>query len=307
MNELQQLHRLDLNLLRVFAVLMETRHVGRAAARLHLTPSAVSHALRRLREQVGDELFLRTPRGLRPTPRAEAAAEEVADVLARLGAVLRPTAFDPAAERRTVRLGTTDYTSFVLAPRLVASLRDEAPGVDLRLMTVDRLTMLPLVERGELDAAVGLWPGELPEGLARLPLFAERTVCVARPDHPALAGGGDLDLATFARLPHLLVSFTGDAAGPVDELLAERGLSRRVAVTVPHVLAAPFVVAASDLLAVLAERVALALRPLAPLALYPLPVAPPAWRIDLFLRRRRLADPFEAWLAERLRAVAAEV
>lgn len=289
------LSRADLNLLVLFEALWAERHVGRAAQRMHLSQSATSHALNRLRDLLGDELFVRHPKGVEPTARARELAEPVDRALAQMRAILaRPGPFDPAQLRRTFTVGATDYAVFVVLAPLIAHLQQEAPFVDLRIAPIDGGSMAGLLDRGEIDLALGNFP-ELPVRLEAVALFAERFVGVARRGHPALGRGG-ISLDDFVRVPHALVSLRGDPHGRMDEALERLGRSRRVAVTVVHFLSLPFVVGASDMIGVLAERAGVRMAETAGLSLFQLPVEVPAWTLHL-VRPRQLAEERElAWL-----------
>jgi DNA-binding transcriptional LysR family regulator len=301
------LRRFDLNLLLVFEVLLEERHVGRAAQRLGLTQSGASYALARLRELTGDPLFVRHPKGMEPTPRALTLAGPIGDILQRTRIALSPpTPFDPAKAERRISIGATDYVTLVVLPPLLARLRHVAPGMDLQIRAIDRDTITPMLDRGDIDLAVGIAPDPLPKRLSARPLFTERLVCIARHGHPAFASAESvLTLQEFAALPHLLITPRGDLAGPVDLALGRYGLTRRIAVAVPHFLSAPFVVGASDLIAVLAERMIVQLGVTAGVTAYPVPLMIDGWSIDLLQRRQAAADAATAWLTNEIIAVAA--
>lgn len=298
------LRRVDLNLLVLFEALMEERHVGRAAARLNMSQSGASYALGRLRELIGDTLFLPHPKGVHPTPRALSLAPAVESILALARqALTHEPRFAPSSAERSFTVGATDYVSFVLLPQLVTRLRQEAPGVDLRVRPVDRDTLLTDLDQGRLDAAVGLL-SDPPERIASVPLFEEHLVCVARQGHALFAE--DLTPRRLAQAPHLLVSLRGDATGPGDEALALLGLKRRVMVTIPHFLAAPFLLQDSDLVALLASRVVGRFAGMVGLETRPVPLDIPPWTISLLSRKDRQSDPALAWLHGLLRDVAQE-
>lgn len=290
------LTRCDLNLLVVFEALMRERHVGRAAERLFLSQSATSHALGRLRDLLGDPLFVRHPKGVEPTARAQELAPAIADALDRVRAIVTPRApFDPARLQRVFTIGATDYAVFVVLAPLLARLQESAPGLDLRIVPVDQGGVAAAFDRGELDFAIGNFP-DPPHRIESIPLFEERFVGVVRRGHPALEADR-LSLDAFTALPHALVSLRGDPHGRVDEALAAIGRSRRVAVTVAHFLALPFVIGASDMVGVLAERAAVRMAETAALSLFALPIEMPSWTLHL-LRPRQLADqPEVAWFS----------
>ena len=241
------LSRMDLNLLVLFEAVFEELHVARAAARLHVSASAVSHGLGRLRVLMQDPLFLRHPKGVVPTDRARQLAAPVADVLERARQVMaQAEEFDPATSTRRFMLGAPDGASAVILPALLASLRRDAPGIDLGVRN--------LVGRGfdqaltELDARtldVALMPvSDIPARFATRLLYQEDFVLVVRPGNPLTK---NLTLPRYAAAPHVVISESGDPYGLVDKLLEKRKLTRRVVLTVPNFLQGLAVVAESDL------------------------------------------------------------
>jgi LysR family transcriptional regulator, mexEF-oprN operon transcriptional activator len=261
---------LDLNLLVVFDALMVEGSVTRAGERVGLSQPATSNALARLRRLTGDELFLRTAAGLRPTPRALALAQQLRPALQQIQAtLLEDDRFDPATSDRVFAIGMSDYVEFTVLPWLVQRLQAAAPGVSLQIRSGDRTKLLDLLDRGELDLACGLFPEQVPSHQEQL-LFEERFVCVCRRDHPQV--GSQLTLNDYLALSHLLVSVKEDRLGRVDALLAQHNLKRQVALSIPHFLVAPMVLAETDLVATLAERIALAFAQSHGLKLLPLPL-----------------------------------
>lgn len=290
------LHRFDLNLLVVFDTLMREGHVGRAGEVLGLTQPAVSHALGRLRHLLGDPLFVKHAKGMRPTPRAETLAAPLASALQALRATLNPDdGFDPAQARRTIIMGGADYIDLTLMPPLMKAIRAEAPQFDIRLRAITRETVLHDLRRQEIDLAIGP-VGAAPSALDVTPLFSERLVMISRRGHPAVKG--TLSPEDFASLPHLLVSPRGDPVGSVDEALREAGLARRVVFTVPHFLAAPFIVGATDMVGVLAERIARRLGAASGISIRPLPVTVRPWTIGIARPRDAPSDPALNWLTQ---------
>lgn len=248
--------RLDLNLLVVFEAVWQERHVARAAARLALSQPATSHALARLRRIVGDPLFERAPGGVRPTLRAEAMWPAADAALAHARTALSE-GFDPTRLGRRLVLGMTANVAFTLLPRLIERLRAEAPDLDLAIRPIDRISAPERLARGQVDAAVGLWEGELPAGLARHTLYRDPLVFVARPDHPVWDQmDGLMSPSALAAWPHVLVTPSGEIAGPVDRMLARHSLTRRIALAVSDYRLALDALAASDLVAVLGSDAA---------------------------------------------------
>ena len=243
------LSKVDLNLLVLFEAVLEERHVGRAAARLHVSPSAVSHGLGRLRRLMHDPLFLRQPKGVVPTERARQLAMPVADILERTRQVMtNAERFDPGKSLRRLVIGAPDAVSAVILPTLLEELRRDAPGIDLGVRNLVGQFESALAELDERKLDVALLPlVEFPgRFVGRTLAEREDFVIVRRVGHPI---GNRLTLARYCAAAHLVVSVSGDPHGMVDEHLAKRGMSRRVVLTVSDFLQALAIVAESDLVA----------------------------------------------------------
>jgi len=258
MYRVHRVARTDLNALAVFAALFTELHVARAAARLGVTPSAVSHALRSLRERFGDELFERSAKGLKPTQRALQLAPRVIEAVQAAEDVfgLRPGAI--SAVPRALQLSMSDHGVAVFLRGLTQWLSEAHPAVNLRVGNRPREEALAEVVQRRLDLAVGVFPGLAHARLRQTLLLQDPFVTVAWKDHPGLVRG--LTLGSFVELPHVLVTVSGDARGVVDEALERRGLRRRVALAVPSFLLAPELVIGTDRLLTVSSTT-LALRP----------------------------------------------
>lgn len=307
LNEID-LSRADLNLLVLFEAVFLEGHVGRAADRLNLSPSAVSHGLGRLRRLLNDPVFLKTPKGVVPTDRAKMLAPSIADVLQRIRTVVaHAEPFDPAKSTRRFVVGAPDGVSAVFLQPLLAQFRDCAPGIDIgirQLLPVaeetasDRVwrTAFSDLETRALDIAI--IPSDTgPLRFEKRTLYEEDFVLAMRPDHP------------FRQLPtidaycesqHLVVSLTGDPNGFVDDVLARQGRSRRVSLTVPNFMFACAILADTDLICAIPQRFA---------ALYsgrfgistenpPMPLG--SFRLNAFIPKAALMDAGVEWLLDRL-------
>ncbi|HTE47170.1 MAG TPA: LysR substrate-binding domain-containing protein [Gemmatimonadaceae bacterium] len=265
------LTQVDLNLLVVFEALMRERHVGRAAQRLFLSQSATSHALSRLRDVFGDPLFVRNPRGIEPTARSRELDAPIVDVLSRLRLIVGPQAsFDPATLRRTFTIAAHDYAMAVVVPSLMADLQHEAPGVDLRFISLPPERVVESLDRGEIDLALGGFVGIHAERVTRVPLFSDRFVGVARSDHPRLKKQ-QMSRGDFANASYALVVAAG-SANRVDAALAALDIKGRAAVTVPSFLALPLIIERTDVVGILPERLALHVSRGAGLTFFDLPM-----------------------------------
>jgi len=292
------LRRLDMGLLLVFAETMRLRRLTAVADRLGQTQSAVSHALTRLRDIIGDPLFLRRPHGVEPTARALALEPMVASILDLARAVLDDAVpFDPATAAGEVRIAAQDYHCALFAAPLIARCEAAAPGLRPVFLPLVRRAALDALETGDVDLAIGFIPDPGPRFVAASLLDQDYAV-VARADHPRLATLGTL--AGYVAERHLLVSQTGDRTGVVDHVLAARGLRREVVAAIPYYLAVLATVQATELIATvprhLAERYAttFALTAIEP------PVAIRRFTLRLIRHRRDAADPRLDWVAAAL-------
>jgi DNA-binding transcriptional LysR family regulator len=300
---------LDLNLLRVLDAVMAEGSLTRAAVALAMTQPAVSHALRRLREALGEELFVRTAHGMRPTPTAQALWPQVRQALAMLRQTLAPGEFDAQRDAVELRLAMADSTAALLAPKLVQGIEREQALVNLRLLPLTTRDPRPLLEAGEADLAVGSFPEAVTailaqgqDGLLRhAPLYDTRYVCVMRQGH-ALAQA-PLTLDAYCAAQHLLVSFSGRAHGYVDQALAALGRQRRVMLTVNQFSTAARVVQGSDLLTVLPASFIGAAG--GALVSRELPLTLAAVHVEMVWHLRHDASPAHRWLRERVQAAAA--
>jgi len=248
-----QLANVDLNLLVLCDVVLRERNVARAARALHLSPSAVSHGLGRLRRLFADPLFLRVPKGVVPTERALELAEPIADVLARVGHVVASaTPFSPATSKRRFTLGMADATAATLIPTLLASIRRSAPSVDIGVLQVFPQTALAELETRSIDLAIAA-VDEIPARFAQQVLSREDFVIAARASHPFLKKPS---VKAYCDARHVLASVSGDAHGFIDDVLAQQGLSRRVALVVPNFMLALASLAETELLTALPRNLA---------------------------------------------------
>jgi DNA-binding transcriptional LysR family regulator len=246
------LRRIDLNLLLVFDTVMQERSVTKAAHQLFLTQSAVSSALSRLRVQFKDDLFIRGPGKLRPTQRALELEQPIRAVLQELERALEPERFDPQKHARTFTVATNDYFTAVVAPVLARYIATKAQAVNVRIMPTEGRAF-ELLDSGQADV-VCTAASLIPERFISTLLIQDEYVCMVRRDHPFAAKAPTL--GQYAKARHLLVSPRGDSHGFIDEQLAQRGLTRRVAMTVNHFAAAPQIVAQSDMVLTVMKKIA---------------------------------------------------
>lgn len=307
------LRTLDLNLLKVFDVVMSERSLTRAAHHLALTQPAVSNALRRLRDALGDELLVRKGRNLEPTPRGQELWPAVRDTLQRLQMALAPSVFEPFDANTTFVLTMADATAAELMPPLVEFMAVHAPDVSLRVVPLTTRDPRRLLDEGHADLAIGNFPAVITDLTARAQsgeavsylhhrLFHGDYVCVMRQGHPLATDALTLDRFCAAR--HMLVSFSGRAYGFIDESLASMGRKRRVVLTVNQFFTAGKVVAHSDLLTVLPRHFVNVTGIADQLALRELPFPAPTIQVDALWHQRQDGSSAHAWLRAQVAALA---
>ena len=298
---------LDLNLLRVFDEVMAEGSLTRAARNLSLTQPAVSNALRRLRETLGDELVQRSGQGMAPTPRARAIWPAVREALAQLQSSLIPNEFVPAEANTSFVLAMSDATAAELIPGLTETLEKQAPRVTLRVVPLTTRDPRSMLDEEACDLAVGYFPSMLADLTARTqsgepqPFFHQRLytgeyVCVMRKDHPLAQGPLTIDAFCAAR--HMLVSFSGRPFGFVDEALATLGRERFVVLTVNQFFTAARVVANANLLTVLPLHFLKVTGFADQLVFRPLPFEVSPVLVDAVWHRRNQQRSSHVWLRE---------
>lgn len=290
---------LDLNLLVIFDAIMQEKNLTRTGRRLGMSQPTVSHALARLRYALKDELFVRTPDGMIPTPRAERIAAPVRAALQELQVTLDDDAFVPEESSREFTIAVSNYAACVIVPALVHRVKELAPSVVMNVRPIGRLNMLDELDSGPVEMVLG----SLMEGGDRFKcagLFQDEYVAVLASDHPAVAG--ELSIESFAGLPHVSVTSSGDDAHFVDDALSENGLARQVAAKVPlHSLRA--VLSGSQAVAVVPQRVAADFATDAPVTIRALPFPSPRITVSAIWHRRLDAHPAHRWLRDTLRSL----
>jgi DNA-binding transcriptional LysR family regulator len=313
----------DLNLLRVFDVLLEERSVTRTGARLGLTQSAVSHALNRLRYMLGDELFARGPGGMQPTPRAVEMGPQVHAALNQLQAALAPSDFDPATSERRFAVVTGAYAGAILGPPLASRLAEVAPQSELMIAEL-ALDILERLDARRVDFLVGSVLAA-PERFARETILTEKLVWVVRAGHPAFQEAA-IDLETLVSTPHVVIArnlpglieeggerrpFVSRAswedAGAFEAAMAARGLTRRVGVSVPDTFTALAIASRTDMATLIPRRLALLSAQGGRVKLIEPPYESPSVEVSLLYLKDRLAEPAIVWMRDLIRAVAASV
>jgi DNA-binding transcriptional LysR family regulator len=289
----------DLNLLVIFDGVMQEKNLTRAGKRLGMSQPAVSHALARLRYLLKDEIFVRTPEGMRPTPRAERIAEPVRAALQELQVTLDADEFVAADSSREFTVAASNYAARAVIPALVRRIAELAPSVVLDVRPVGRLDMLDQLDNGTVELVLST----LVEGGDRFKcvgLLEDDYVAILASDHPE-ASAPELSIERFAALPHVSVTSGGDDAHFVDDALSEHGLARLVSIKVP-LLSLRSVLIGSQAVAVVPRRVAADLAAGSPLSIRALPFPSPRVTLSMIWHRRLDSHPAHRWLRSTLRS-----
>jgi DNA-binding transcriptional LysR family regulator len=300
------LSRVDLNLLVALDALLAERSVTKAAARIGIGQSAMSHNLARLRELFGDELMTRGPRGMQPTPRALALADPVRIALAQIETLVsRQETFDPATAERVFRIGLPDSTEVLLGPALLAYVCEHAPGIRFRFYAAEGQGLLDDLDADRVDLGIGV--GAFAGGQVHhkrrvlatdsyLVMFNAKKVHIKSP----------ISLEDYVRLPHVLTSLRRGERGVVDEALEKLGLSRKIALVTPRFVAVPFLVAGAAVITTMHARLARYFADELDLSLSPPPIELPQLTTSLLWHASYDTDPAHIWLRETIIRVAAE-
>ncbi|MEN3158673.1 LysR family transcriptional regulator [Alkalimonas sp. NCh-2] len=293
---MNNLRRIDLNLLVTLHALLVEKHVSRAAQRLHKSQPAVSHSLASLRAIFDDPLLVRRTGKLELTSRASELLPLLTEALHQLGALIDLPAFDASQAKRVFRLAMSDYGARVVLPGLVRRLRSEAPGIELQVSQGSRAAMLAGVSDGEIDMAFGVFQSPLSDDLRTHTLFIEHFVSAA--DKNTLPQTGRLEKTEWLSRPHVLVSMQGSESNEIENALLQAGVNRRVAITLPHWGVASRVVANTDLILTAARRSFDLFQQDSPLQLFapPFPIDPFAFNMVWHCRRE--SDAGHNWLRQ---------
>jgi DNA-binding transcriptional LysR family regulator len=270
---------------------------------LHVTQSAVSNALTRLRRVLGDPLVVRAARGLVPTPKALELAPQLdmaLDILRTL--VAADSSFEPSRSSRRFTVACSDAVEFVLVPRLASLFERSMPNASLRIVTIDHMVATNGLASGEVDLLVGI-PPSIPPGCSAESVYDDTMVCVVRRGHPTIKGP-TLTLQAYASAAHVEVAMLGAPDTRVDAALARQQLARRVVIAVPHFIAVPTIVARTDAIATLSRRLALALAPARTIRILRPPIDLPALHVQQVWHARAGADAGTKHLKKLIRQAA---
>lgn len=289
------LHTVDLNLLVVFQHLYNARRVSRVAEALGVTQPAVSNALARLRKLFNDELFVRTSRGMLPTPMAIELAEPVAAALDALHGVFnRQVAFDPATSRKAFQIAMTDIGEVHFLPRLMHALGEQAPGITVSTVRNTAINLQEEMAAGQVDLAVGHLP-DLTSGFFQRRLFRQKYVCMFRPGHPLDQAEG-VSREDFERAEQVVVVAAGTGHGQVDEFMTRAHVHRNIRLRVPHFVALADILHATDLIATVTEKFAQRSAQHFGLRYVDHPIDVPDIQINLFWHARFHQEPASQWM-----------
>jgi DNA-binding transcriptional LysR family regulator len=285
----------DLNLLVVLDTMLRTQHVSRAAEALGMSQPALSAALNRLRALFGDPLFVRSSRGMQPTPRARQVAQPLRSIIETIQAeVLQHSRFDPSTAQRVVTINMSDVGELVFLPALLAHLKQVAPAIDLKTVSTPSPDLEDALRSGEVDLAVGYFPGIDSAVVYEERLFSHRFVCVIREGHPDI--GRQMTRAQFLAAEHAVVHPEGKSHERFEQALIAQGLTRRVRVGLPHYLAIPTLLAESDLVVTVPYAVGIAFLKMGKVRMIDPPIRVRPVEVRQIWHARYQQDAMNVWL-----------
>jgi DNA-binding transcriptional LysR family regulator len=297
---MMELRNFDLNLLVAFKYLLEERNVSRAAQKMFITQSAMSHVLQRLRQQLDDPVLMKTPQGMRPTQRALSLVEPVAAILGEVEQVIRGSReFSPATTQRRFTIATNDYVEFCLLPPLMKSVSRQAPNMEIHLVQTSG-SLREAADAGDVDLVIGfdVILDSTPY-VRRERLYTDSIVSLVRQDHPDFTGD-EVSLEQFVAAKHMLMSRREAGTGLIDDWLEAKGLTRKVSLVVPNFLSAPWIVASTDMVFSLPLRIAEHFVRLAPLKIMPIPIEFPTYDLLMVWHSLQDREPAHAWLRQEI-------
>jgi len=304
MEVMHGIHNFDLNLLVVFAAIDEHRQITKAARAIGLSQSALSHALNRLRDQLGDPLFVKSSQGMVPTPRAEALAAPVKDLIHSLQEnVLGTGTFRPATLNRTFRVYSTDLIESLLVPKLLGVLETEAPKTRAAFKTARFALPKEEMELGTCDLAIAGFFGDLPEGFYQQKLFTDEFLCVVRGGHPRLGSKSRVTLDDYCNERHVLIAPGGELSAKVDELLKRQGRERFVVAGISSFMVSGWIASQSDAIVSGPSRVIGQIAETFSLRTFKCPLELPKITIVQAWHERNHTDPAHRWFREHVKAL----
>jgi DNA-binding transcriptional LysR family regulator len=286
---------IDLNLLRIFDALFRTRSVTRAGDLVGLSQPAVSFALNKLRSLTADPLFVRTPKGMEPTPRAIKMADPVQLILEVVKRdVFLQDEFDPRPSKRSFTLSLTDIGEMVFLPKLIKRLKNEAPNIELRSVSMPPSQLEEAMTAGEVDLAVGYFPDITKANFYQQQLFTHTFACLVRKDHPAIRE--ELSMAQFLEATHVVIRAEGRSQEIFERFLDEQHIKRQIGLSIPHFMSIPHLLPESDMIATVPYSCAHAFAKLGSLRMLPLPMKAPTFDLKQHWHARFHRDAANQWM-----------
>lgn len=302
MDNIDKIKKFDLNLLAVFIAIDDQRHITKAAKVLGITQPALSHALGRLRLALKDPLFVKSSKGMVPTPRAEQLSLPIRHLLTNFTKdVLGHEKFNSKTMERVFRVYTTDLIESLLFPSLLRTIRIESPNTQVVSRSMPFSLPREDLERGICDIAVAGFFGDLPDGFYQQKLFSDSFACAVRKDHPRLKGVSQLSLDEFCEETHILVAPGGELHGKIDDLLKQKKRKRHVIAGLNAFMSAAWIIRETDSIFTGPTRLIKQMNQAFPINMLPLPIKLPNITIVQVWHERNNQDPGHRWFREQIR------
>ena len=295
----------DLNLLKIFHALQTHNSVSQAAMAVGLSQPAMSHALARLRDLYNDQLFVRVPGGVTPTPKAQQLAPEIEQILASIERTLSEQKFLPEHAEDVFTIGGTDYLDQILFSRLIPVLMEKAPGIRLISRQIKATLPKKELESGQLDLAIAGFFDDLPEGFYNQRLFDDTFACLVRKNHPII--GDKITLKQFTEMKHILISPSGVLEGVIDEALQEKGLKRHVIASFPSFQASGWILAESDVILTAPARLVESFIKYLPVKVIPSPVKTSGFTVKQVWHQKMHSHPAHRFIRQEIFKIAQQL
>ncbi len=291
----------NLNLLAILAAVIETESVTEAAKKLRMSQPNLSRALRLLREEFDDPLFVRTSRGFAATKRAQELYIPLQEMMRNLEKVYSKTEFDIRTAKGSFTVATTDYIEFLLAPALTKIMEEEAPGISLNFRPSQGNLQKGALEKGEYDLTVLVVREEIPQSFIKQELFLDPYVCAVRKNHPLLTS--KLTIPKFTQYNHVLINPQGALWTTTDDNLQKLKMKRHLTLRTPNALSAIAAISKSDLVLTATRRFVEATQEFFPIEIFKGPFEIEPIRIAQIWHERSHSDPLHTWIRQKIKSV----
>ncbi len=298
---MSELRNFDLNLLVALKLLLEEGNVSRAAAKMFVSPSAMSHILQRLRQQLNDPVLVKTSKGMKPTERATSLLAPISNILGEIENIIKDqTKFIPATSERRFVIATNDYVDFLVLPSFMESMQKLAPNIQIHIKPSRSTVQYSVIDKHQVDIVIGFKEILAPQSyFCQKTIFSDKLMCLVRKDHPTITGNS-VSIEQYMSSSHLVMSGHETGSGLIDSYIQELGLKRKVSLIMPNFLSVPRILTKSDLVFSAALTLAEHFVQFAPLKMMPFPINCPNLDLIMVWHPQQEKEPAHEWLRQQI-------